>query len=108
MESNGTNGVCALCVNLKSMIKAVKTVNVQKENYKRILKEHRDVQAQEQMKVMHHREKALKFPSRYICLMIDGMDKKKTCLPHFARIPKDIPKECLVQIHLVGCFSYHT
>ena len=101
-------GVCALCANLKSMIKAVKIENVQKENYKRLLKEHRDVQAQERMKAMHHREKALKFPSRYMCLMIDGMDQKKTCLPHFSRIPKDIPEECLVQMHLVGCLSYHT
>ena len=41
-----------------------------------------------------------------MCLIIDGMDKKKTCLPHFRRLPKDIGDECLVQMHLVGCLSY--
>ena len=71
------------------------------------MKERRYVQGQERMKAMHHREKALKFPSRYMCLMIDGMDKKKTCLPHFSRSPKHNPDRCLVQMHLVGSLSYH-
>jgi hypothetical protein len=73
-----------------------------------LLKELRDIQAQERMKAAHHGEKALKSSSRYMCLMIDGIDQKETCLPHFARIPKDIANECLVQMHLVGCLSYHT
>ena len=55
---------------------------------------------------MHHRQKALQSPERYMCLIIDGMDQKKTCLPHFRRLPKDIGDECLVQMHLVGCLSH--
>ena len=39
--------------------------------------------------------------------MIDGMDQKKTCLPHMKRLPKDINDECLVQMHLVGCLAYN-
>ena len=39
-------------------------------------------------------------------MIIDGMDQKKTCLPHFQRLPKDIGDEWLVQIHLVGCLTY--
>ena len=69
------------------------------------MKEHRDGQALERKKVMHHREKALKNLERFMCLMIDGMDQKKTCLPHFPRLPKDINDECLVQMHLVGCLA---
>ena len=42
-----------------------------------------------------------------MCLMIVHMDQKKTCLPHFTRNPKDITDECLVQMPLVGCLSYH-
>ena len=30
-----------------------------------------------------------------------------SCLPHFSRIPKDITDDCLVQMQLVGCLSYH-
>ena len=100
-------GVCAICANLKSMIKGAKSDDVKKDCYRRSLTEHRDSQAKERMKAMHHRNKSLKFPGRYMCLMIDGMDQKKTCLPHFARLPKDIGEECLVQMHLVGCLSYH-
>ena len=40
-------GVCAVCANLKSMIKAARTKDVQKENYKRLLKERRDIRVQE-------------------------------------------------------------
>ena len=100
-------GVCAVCANLKSMIKATSVDDAQKEKYKAALTDHRNSQANERIKAMHHRDKALKSPGRYMCLMIDGMDQKKTCLPHFSRIPKDITDECLVQMHLVGCLSYH-
>ncbi len=100
-------GVCSICANLKSLIKGAKSDDAKKECYKRSLSEHRESQAKERMKAMHHRDKALKSPGRYMCLMIDGMDQKKTCLPHFARLPKDIGEECLVQMHLVGCLSYN-
>ena len=100
-------GVCALCANLRSMIKVARSNDSRKENYKRLLIEHRDSQAKERIKAMHHRDKALKSPGHYMCLMIDGMDQKKTCLPHFAHLPKDISEDCLVQMHLVCCLSYN-
>ena len=99
-------GVCSICANLKSMAKGAKT-EVEKERFKLLLQEHRDGQALERKKAMHHREKSLKNPERFMCLMIDGMDQKKTCLPHFPRLPKDISDECLVQMHLVGCLAYN-
>ena len=58
-------------------------------------------------KAMHHREKSLKKPEHYLCLMIDGMDQKKTCLPHLKRLPKDLNDECVVQMQLVGCLAYN-
>ena len=100
-------GVCSVCANLKSMIKAARGDDAKKDRLKKILIDHRDSQAKERIKAMHHRDKALKCPGRYMCLMIDGMDQKKTCLPHFTRLPKDIGDECLVQMHLVGCLSYN-
>ena len=39
--------------------------------------------------------------------MIDGMGKKKMCLPHMRRLPKDVNDECLVQMHVVGFLAYH-
>ena len=74
-------GVCVVCANLKSMIKGAKSDDSQKDIYKRSLIEHRNSQGKERIKDMHHRDKALKFPGRYMWLMIDGMDLKKTSLP---------------------------
>ena len=99
-------GVCSICANLKSMVKGEKT-EIEKEKYKLLLQEHREGQSLERKKAMHHKEKALKNPEPSMCLMIDGMDEKKTCLPHFPRLPKDISDDCLVQMHLVGCLAYN-
>ena len=98
-------GVCSICASLKSMAKGGKS-DVEIKNYKNLLKEHRESQALERTKAMHHRQKAFQSPEKYMCMIIDGMDQKKTCLPHFQRLPKDIGDECLVQMHLVGCLTY--
>ena len=85
----------------KSMAKSGRA-DVEIKNYKTLLKEHRESQALERSKAMYHRQKALQHPGQYMRLIIDGMDQKKTCLPHFRRLPKDIGDD-LVQMHLVGC-----
>ena len=37
-------------------------------------------------------------------LIIDGMDQtKKTLLPHFVHVPKNLKEEKFMQFHLVGC-----
>ena len=68
--------------------------DVEIKNYKTLLKEHWESQVLERSKAMHHRQKALQSPEQ-----LDGMDQKKTCLPYFRRLPKDIGDECLVQMH---------
>ena len=72
----------------------------------RALKHHREQQAQERSKLSKHRRKCLKNPEKYIGLFMDGMDQKKTYLPHFVRVPKDVEEETFVQMHLVGCLVY--
>ena len=99
-------GYCSICANLKSVCKGAKTVT-EKELNKKLLQDHRDAQALERKKAMHHREKSINYPTNYMCLMIDGMDQKKTCLPHLKRLPKDVNDDCLVQMHLVGCLAYN-
>ena len=74
-------GVCSVCASLKGMAKSGRT-NEEIKNYNKLLKEHLESQALEISKAMHHRQKALQSPERYMCLIIDGMDQKKTCLPH--------------------------
>ena len=98
-------GVCLVCASLKNMAKSGRS-DEEIMNYKNILKEHRESQALERAKAMHHRQKAIQSPEKYMCMIIDGMDQKKNCLPHFQRSPNDIDHECIVQMHLVGCLSY--
>ena len=69
-------GVCSVCASLKSLTKGGKTDDEIK-NYKNLLKEHRDSQALERSKAMHHRQKAIESSEKYMCLIIDGMDQKK-------------------------------
>ena len=52
-------------------------------------------------------EEPLKKLEKYMCLMIDGMNQKKTCLPHLRRLRTDVNDECLIQMHLVGCLAYN-
>ena len=74
-------GVYSVCASFKSMAKSGST-NEELKNYKTLLKEHRESQVLERSKAMHHRKKALQHPEQYMCLIIDGMDQKNTCLPH--------------------------
>ena len=82
--------VYSICASLKSMAKGGRS-NDEIKHYKNLLKEHRESPTLEHSKAMHHRQKALQSPERYIlCMVIDGMDQKQTCSPHFHRLPKDI------------------
>ena len=98
-------GVSSVCASLKSFAKGGKSDD-EIQNYKNLLKDHCESQALERSKAMRHNQKAHQSLEKYMCIIIDGMDQKKTFLPHFQRMPKDIGDEFLVQIHLVGCLLY--
>ena len=65
--------VYSVCASLKSMAKSGRT-NVEIKNYKTLLKEHRESQALERSKAMHHCQNALQSSERYMCMIIDCMD----------------------------------
>ena len=99
-------GYCSICANRKTLGKGAKT-SKEKDMSKKLLQEHREAQSLESKKAMHHKEKCLKMPKQYMCLMIDDIDQKKACLLHMRRLSKEINDECLVQMHLVGCLAYN-
>ena len=88
-------GYGSICANLKSMAKG-ETTTKEKDVNRKLLQDHREAQALERKKAMHHREKSSKKPEQYMCLMIDGMDQTKTSLPHLRRLPKDFNNEWVV------------
>jgi len=71
--------------------------------YANLLSQHRNAQAVERVKLAKHREKCYKNAGRYLGICIDGMDQKKTELPHFLRCPKNMDEKYFIPIHVVGC-----
>ena len=71
------------------------------------LKEHRNQQSSERQKLYKHRKKCYDDPNKDLCMIIDGMDQKKTLLPHFIRTPKKLQEENFIQFHLVGCMVFN-
>ena len=71
--------------------------------YSNLLNEHRKAQGLERTKLAKHREKCYKSPEKYLGICIDGMDQKKTELPHFLRVPKNMDEKYFIAIHVVGC-----
>ncbi|KAL3694898.1 hypothetical protein R1sor_008549 [Riccia sorocarpa] len=64
-------------------------------------------QAEERAAAGRRRWKALDSPKDCAYIQIDGMDQKKTALPHFARQPKSVDGAALVGVHLVGAMIFH-
>ncbi|KAL3677500.1 hypothetical protein R1sor_027448 [Riccia sorocarpa] len=71
------------------------------------LKLHRKQQADERATAGWHRWKALDSPKDCAYIQIDGIDKKKIALPHFAKQPKSVDGAVLVDVHLVGAIIFH-
>ncbi|KAL3698160.1 hypothetical protein R1sor_012236 [Riccia sorocarpa] len=71
------------------------------------LKLHKKQQAEERAAAGRRRWKALDSPKDCAYIQIDGMDQKKTALPHFTRQPKSVDGAALVGVHLVGAMIFH-
>lgn len=68
---------------------------------------HREQQSTERQKLAKHRKKCLEKKDKYLGLVIDGMDQKKTMLPHFMRPPKNLKEENFIQLHVVGALVFN-
>ncbi|KAL3683163.1 hypothetical protein R1sor_001185 [Riccia sorocarpa] len=98
--------VCDFCELYKS--KRDKSVtNIEKAEAVQALKLHRKQQAEEHAAAGRRRWKALDSPKDCAYIQIDGMDQKKTALPHFSKQPKSVDGAALVCVHLVGVMIFH-
>ncbi|KAL3679738.1 hypothetical protein R1sor_022694 [Riccia sorocarpa] len=98
--------VCDFCELYKSKRdKAVTTT--EKAKAVEALKLHRKQQAEERAAAGRRRWKALDSPKDCAYIQIDGMDQKRTALPHFAKQPKSVDGAALVGVHLVGAMIFH-
>ncbi|KAL3681733.1 hypothetical protein R1sor_024689 [Riccia sorocarpa] len=98
--------VCDFCELYKS--KRDKGVtSIEKAEAVEALKLHRKQQAEERAVAGRRRWKALDSPKDCAYIQIDGMDQKKTALPHFSKQPKSVDGAALVGVHLVGAMIFH-
>uniref|UniRef100_A0A1X7TBW6 DUF7869 domain-containing protein n=1 Tax=Amphimedon queenslandica TaxID=400682 RepID=A0A1X7TBW6_AMPQE len=54
----------------------------------------------------HHREKSKRDPSKYLTIIVDGMDQNKTNLPQLPRIPKSAQNLWTLRTHLTGALVH--
>ena len=60
------------------------------------LQEHREQQTSERKKLYKHRKKCYDNPNKYLGLIIDGMDQKKTLPSQFFRTPNKLDRKSVV------------
>ena len=56
----------------------------------------------EREKYAKHRSKSEKYPTKYMSLIIDGMDQSKTDIPHIISNPKAIAGTYKLETHITG------
>ncbi len=56
----------------------------------------------EREKYAKHRHKAEKYPSKYMSIIIDGMDQDKTDIPHLISTPKALAGNYTLETHVTG------
>lgn len=61
----------------------------------------------EREKLAKHRKKCYERPAKYIGVVMDGMDQKKTELPHFPRVPKSLDEKYFIPVHVVGMLVFN-
>ncbi|KAL3697515.1 hypothetical protein R1sor_011591 [Riccia sorocarpa] len=98
--------VCDFCELYKSK-RDKATTRMEKADAVEALKLHRKQQAEERATAGRHHWKALDNPKDCAYIQIDGMDQKKTALPHFSKQPKSVDGAALVGVHLVGAMIFH-
>lgn len=60
----------------------------------------------EREKYAKHRHKSEKNPSRYLSIIIDGMDQEKTSIPHIISNPKVMAGAATLETHVTGAKAH--
>ncbi|XP_066302145.1 uncharacterized protein [Branchiostoma lanceolatum] len=95
---------CTTCQQLKANIQKARSKN-RAEELKLARKEHLLKQKNERAKYYKHIRKAQDQPQKYISIILDGMDQKKTAIPHYAEKTKDDGQHQL-GTHVTGAIAH--
>ena len=70
------------------------------------LQEHENQQSRERKKLYKHRKKYFDAPNKYLGVIIDGMDQKKTLLPHLFSYTKNFTGREFHSISLAWLYGF--
>ncbi|XP_028416665.1 uncharacterized protein LOC114540736 [Dendronephthya gigantea] len=96
---------CDHCTNYKKQLEA--TMNKAKRKaIQELLDEHIERVMNERRKYHLHRYKARRSPSKYLTIILDGMDQSKTDVPNLRRVCKSTANLQKLRTHLVGTIMH--
>ena len=104
--------VCDQYTHWRAMMSSATTV-ADRQKYFESYELHLQQQRQQRLRYYHHRRKALKFPDKYLSMIMDAMDQAKCDLPHVMRQSKSSEKQqklkhklMAAMVHGVGTYVY--
>ena len=96
---------CDDCVHWRRLIQTAQTDNLRSQ-YQSDLDKHLDHQRAQRLKYYKHRLKALNWPDKYICIIMDAMDQAKCEMPHRVRSGKGEEKLLKLKQKLLGVLAH--
>ncbi|XP_052097971.1 uncharacterized protein LOC127732831 [Mytilus californianus] len=93
---------CDFCIKIKIKLENQNLSKAKRLKYMQKREKHLKLQNQERQKYYRHAEKSRRYPHKYLCMIIDGMDQNKTNIPHFHRLAKSTSQMWNLRTHLTG------
>lgn len=87
-RDTGTFVTCTACDAYHSRLRSAKTP-LERQQLKELRRRHLEKQRIQRQKYYKHKLKAMMHPEKYLSIIIDGMDQKKTDCPVLSRYTKD-------------------
>ncbi|WAR29886.1 hypothetical protein MAR_003454, partial [Mya arenaria] len=97
---------CTICTSLERHMTKILNPDT-RAHFRKLKLEHHERQMLERSYYYKKREASRKEPTKYMSIIIDGMDQSKTNLPHFTgRLPKSLSAADLLKTHITGAICH--
>jgi hypothetical protein len=89
-REKGTHAMCTTCANFIAVLSKDVLSDEERELIKKKQDEHIKLQGLLRAKYRHHMNKAIFNKSKYLSIIIDGFDGRKSVVPYFKNCPKSV------------------
>ncbi|KAJ8299830.1 hypothetical protein KUTeg_022577 [Tegillarca granosa] len=105
IPQQSTFSKCDICTQIKTKLSSTKDKAI-RAALQKLRHNHLRKQSLERRKYHKHAMKARLYPEKYVSIIIDGMDQKKTQIPHLLYISSFIAGMWKLRTHLVGAIVH--